>query len=225
MNCNEFSNLGTGVLDGEDHPEAHTHLASCPRCRALLTDLESIQTTARSLPSYQPNDYLWNRIQRAALEEGLWTQPAPARWLGWLETPALPSPAFAGALAMMFLLAAGLVGYSSVDLGLPEAPPLSALEVAQGELVQEAGYSTRYQIHLARLEDRVLDQPEPLDAELRELVAGPMEAVDRAINETQVRLNNHPDDTLAREELHRLYREKAVVLQAMTDPMWYSAGR
>ncbi|OFV85900.1 MAG: hypothetical protein A2620_01255 [Acidobacteria bacterium RIFCSPHIGHO2_01_FULL_67_28] len=69
------------------------------------------------------------------------------------------------------------------------------------------------------------EETSPVDPELREMTARPLDAVDRAIEQTQQRLAAYPDDTLARDELLRLYRQKATVLQAMSDPVWLDAGR
>jgi hypothetical protein len=52
-----------------------------------------------------------------------------------------------------------------------------------------------------------------------------MQDVDRAIEQTQLQLESFPEDRLAREELRRLYQQKAVVLQAMADASWYEDTR
>jgi hypothetical protein len=70
---------------------------------------------------------------------------------------------------------------------------------------------------LQQVEQRAL-KAEP--AVMAELVTGPLDTLDRAITHTQTRVEQYPEDTLAREELNRLYQQKATVLQAINVPAW-----
>jgi hypothetical protein len=225
MNCREFENLSGALLEGEAHTEAYVHLASCRHCRLVLDELGAIERAAHSLPVHEPDARLWDRIEAAAAAEGLLPQPADWRWFGLPETWLPARPAFAGALALMLLLAAGLVSYPIMDLPVAAVAPADPIAVAQSELVQEPSYDSRYRVHLNRVEERVLGESSPQEAELRQLVARPMAVVDQAIQQTASQLDEYPDDTLAREELHRLYQQKATVLQAMAESSWYRDGR
>lgn len=224
VNCNQVRGLTGALLEGESHPEAYAHLANCPRCRLLVEELGAVERAARALPFCEPSPRLWELIEAAARREGLWGKRS---W--WpSDTPVFfpARPAFAAVLGVTLLVAGLLVRYP-----VPESPSLpateaSAFEVAQAELVQEPSYGERYQIHLQQVEYRVLaDETAPVDPERRQLVARPLHTVDRCIEQTQQRLAAYPDDTLARDELLRLYRQKATVLQAMSDPVWVGAGR
>jgi hypothetical protein len=225
MHCREFEIISGALLEGEAHPEAYAHLASCRRCRLLVDELGAVERAARSLPVHEPGVGLWARIEAAAAAEGLLPPSVGWGWFGvgvsWLPA----RPAFAGALALMLLVAAGLVSYPTMELPVAAMVPADPIDVAQSELVQEASYESRYRIHLDRVERRLLAESSPQEAELRELVARPMAVVDRAIQQTALQLNEHPEDTLAREELHRLYQQKATVLQAMAESSWYRDGR
>jgi predicted anti-sigma-YlaC factor YlaD len=71
MSCEVFqSQLADLIGSGEDISN-HPHLKSCPRCRALLDDLQTIAEAARQLlPAEPPEDNLWERIESAIqLEE------------------------------------------------------------------------------------------------------------------------------------------------------------
>lgn len=220
MECREFIRVAGALLEGENLPEAQNHLASCSRCRRWVEELAEIERVARGLPHYEPSLELWARLQAASIEEGLWREPGWGGWLGPVSWLLPPRPAFAAVLSVVLLFAVGLLSYPALDLPEASPAPASPFEVAQGELVQEISFATRYQMHLKNVEDRVLADETPVDAELRELVARPLHAVDRAIDATQQHLVSQPEDTLAREELHRLYQQKVVVLQAMTRPAW-----
>ncbi|MBI4466162.1 MAG: hypothetical protein HY656_01875 [Acidobacteria bacterium] len=218
LDCEQFRRVTGAVLEGESHPEAYAHLATCPRCQLRVEELGAVARAARTLPLREPSDGLWERLEAAAQREGLWPQPW---WQGSRGSIVLPArPAFAAVLAMTLLLAGGLVSYSSLELPVPQSFQASAFEVARGELVQEPSYGARYKLHLEQVQDSVLAEPAPEESHLRELADRPLKTVDRCIEQTELRLAEYPEDELAREELHRLYRQKAVVLQAMSDPVW-----
>lgn len=221
MNCRELQNAAQQLLEGEPHPLAQEHLAACPRCRLLIDELVAVTHAARSLPEIQPSPRLWAQIQSAALEEGLWAAE-PSGWRQWLDpmsffTP--PRPAFAGGFS--FMLVAALVLASATVLESPAelVPATRAQDVASAELVAEPSFGQRYQVHLQQVEQDVLEADRK-NPELLELAAGPLNDLDRAIAHTQGRVDQYPDDSLAREELQRLYQQKATVLQAMNAPAW-----
>lgn len=221
IDCKQFRERTGALLEGECLPEASAHLSVCPRCRLLVDELGAVERAARALPTYQPSPRLWARLEAAARQHGLWAQPPWWERFGseWSFLPA--RPAFAALFAVTLLVAGGLVGYPSLELPVAQSAQASVFEVAQGELVREASYGTRYQVHLQQVEDRVLEEDAaPLDPALRQMATHPLNTLDRCIEQTQLRLTEYPDDSLAREELHRLYRQKATVLQAMSDPVW-----
>lgn len=222
MNCRELQNTAQELLEGEPNPLAHEHLTACPRCRLLIDELVAVTHAARSLPEIQPSQRLWAQIQAAAMEEGLWAAETRG-WRQWLDpmsffTP--PRPAFAGGFSFMLAAALVLASYtvleSPAELALPAA---RAEEVASAELVAEPSFGQRYQVHLQQVEQEVLEADRK-NPQLLELTAGPLNDLDRAIAHTQGRVDQYPDDSLAREELHRLYQQKATVLQAMNAPAW-----
>lgn len=225
MNCREFENLAGEVFEGEPHPEAYAHLASCPACRFLLDELGAIERAARTLPVCEPSAQFWRRLEAAAADENLLAHSAGWEWLG-LSGHFFPSRvAFAGALAVVLLVAAGVLSYPTLDLPVAYTTPADLFQVAQGELIQEADYTSRYEIHLQQIEDGVLNTSSARESDVRGLAARSLVDVDRAITETQAQLNDYPDDALARDELLRLYRQKATVLQAISDPLRYDDAR
>lgn len=70
MSCEEFqAQLADLISSGQDLSQ-HPHLKHCPRCRALLADLETIAEAARQLlPVEPPEDDLWERIESAIQKE------------------------------------------------------------------------------------------------------------------------------------------------------------
>lgn len=232
MNCHEFEFLAGELLEGESHPEAAAHLAACPRCRQLMDELGAIEHAAYLLPAFEPSPRLWTRLEASALEAGMWAKPQSLavawRWLGIDAAVAegfFPArPAFAALMVSVLVVAATLLNFPAVESPLASRAA-DRYQVAQAELVLDSDYATRYQLHLNRLESGLLDASDEREGEMRALVARPLDTVDRAIEETQVQLSAYPDDALARDELLRLYRQKAEVLQAMANPVWYDDAR
>lgn len=221
MNCQEFKQFASAVLDGEAGPEVFAHLAGCHRCRVLVDELAAIIHASHSLPTHDPSPQLWVRLRAVAQAEGLWERTP------WWERLLLVPPrlAFAGGMAaLLLLLGVGLVGYPQPRAELADLAPATALEVARGELVGEPGYAVRYQIHLIQMERDVLDESTPMDDNQFDLVEQPLNVVSRAIEQSQSYLADYPDDSLARDQLHYLYRQKAAVLYAVTNPVWQEYG-
>ncbi len=88
----------------------------------------------------------------------------------------------------------------------------------------EPGYAVRYQIPVIQMERNVLDESTPVDDNQFDLVEQPLNVVSRAIEQSQSYLADYPDDSLARDQLHYLYRQKAAVLYAVTNPVWQEYG-
>lgn len=70
MDCREFQSQMADLIGSGADAANHPHLKTCPRCRALLTDLETIAEAARQLlPVEPPEDRLWERIESAIKRE------------------------------------------------------------------------------------------------------------------------------------------------------------
>jgi len=70
MSCNEFQAQLAELIGTGQNPGDHPHLQTCPLCRALLADLETIAEAARQLlPIQQPKEELWERIESAIKDE------------------------------------------------------------------------------------------------------------------------------------------------------------
>jgi hypothetical protein len=70
QSCHLFqAQLSELIGSGEDLA-AHPHLLQCPRCQALLAELETIAQAARQLfPVVDPPDKLWTQIESALRNE------------------------------------------------------------------------------------------------------------------------------------------------------------
>lgn len=69
MSCEDFQEHMAELMGGGSI-HSHPHLATCQRCQALLTDLESIAEAARQLLApVEPPDDLWKQIESAIAQE------------------------------------------------------------------------------------------------------------------------------------------------------------
>ena len=68
--CAAFQALLPELIGSGEHAANHPHILGCPRCRALLADLETIAEAARQLfPIVEPPDKLWEQIELAIQKE------------------------------------------------------------------------------------------------------------------------------------------------------------
>src|SRR5262245_3388010 len=99
MDCTRYepllSDLIDETLDGSARAEVEAHVESCPRCRALMRDLERVGRVSGTLERKTPHERVWHGI-RAELESIAGTRrpllvPAvPARFdRRWLAIAAL----------------------------------------------------------------------------------------------------------------------------------------
>jgi hypothetical protein len=78
MSCEQFQARLPELIGSGQKLDAHPHLQSCPRCSALLADLETIAEAARQLfPVAEPPDDLWLQIESALQQEEASAQRDP----------------------------------------------------------------------------------------------------------------------------------------------------
>ena len=218
MSCEEFEAFAGDVLGGESNPEAFEHLYACANCREFLHELDAIARAARDLPVYEPQPQLWNRLRAAARAEDLWQEDS------WWERWLVPQPVLASGLAAAVLVF-GVFMVSLDTLGsYGNISGPNAIDLSRTEMITEAEYAMQYGIHLLRMERAVLDEGADINDRMIDLVEKPMNTVDRAIEKTQLALSENPRDEMVREELNRLFKQKATVLAAMTELSWQEYG-
>ncbi len=218
MTCKDFEAFAGDVLEGGRNPDAFDHLYACANCREFLHELDAIARAAHNLPVYEPQPQLWHRIRAAARAEDLWQEDS------WWERWLVPQPILASGLAAAVLVfGVVMVSLDALNPYGNIAEP-SALNLSRTEMTTGADFPTRYGASLLQVERAVLDENANIDERMIALVEKPLSAVDRAIANTKFALSENPRDELVREELNRLYRQKATVLAAMTELTWHEYG-
>ena len=198
-------------------PEAaQAHVASCSRCRDFVADLATIVSMANELPAeVEPPVRVWVSLQAQLELEGIIkTSVVPARgdrssrWYGFSDL--FRSRALATATVGLLIIAAGVLQMRQ--------PPDASLEAArdvvgpawQIPFAQTAKVLNEQEIDLRNMQ---LAGTSAVDASFRQN----LQQVDDFIADCERRVNDAPQDELAREYLSNAYQQKAELLSAMMD--------
>ena len=198
-------------------PEAaRAHVASCSRCRELVADLAAIVFMAKELPAeVEPPARVWVSLQAQLELEGIIKTPVPpARgersswWHGFSDL--FRSRALATATVGLLIVAAGVLQMREP----PDASLEAARDVAgpawQIPFAQTAKVLNEQEIDLRNMR---LAGTSAVDASFRQN----LQQVDDFIADCERRVNDAPQDELAREYLSNAYQQKAELLSAMMD--------
>ena len=207
MQCNEFLQHASQWMEGERNPDAATHVSVCPRCRALLAELEVIRVATHQLAEtdVEPPARVWAALRAQLETEGL------IRSRSWTERladalHALPRPALAGAYLSLLLIAALLAGMEST--GWQNRAPLVS---------EERSTITSLPTQLDTAEQPTVsamhEHNPAIVASYRESLA----IVDNFIVLCEKSVREEPQNELAREYLYGAYQQKAELLATMME--------
>jgi hypothetical protein len=197
--------------------EVNSHLAQCRECRNYIADLTSIVDVARKMPSeITPPDRIWISLRAQLEAEGIIREPvlvlAPERaswWQGFSDL--LRSRGLATATVGMLILFAGFLQLRNDGGADPNAPAPLRAKVIASEPFAATRIALNEQEPVAR--GIILASTSPVDNSLRDN----LQKVDDFIADCEQRLNDAPQDDLAREYLSNAYQQKAELLSAMMD--------
>lgn len=214
MTCHEYeADLHDHVdrsLTGARVAAVEAHLATCGRCRALITDLRTLRGVAGSLERRTPPAHVWTQIAAGIRDESAhhsrWSSLFTP-WTGW-------RPLAAAAVILVVLSAATWFSWHEVSTvrqasqvavnspdttGQPEAlTPAAALDneivhlqgiVNEGQAVLPTETKTVYQLNGA--------------------------AIEHAIGQSRAALASEPSNNLAQQSLFEALRSKLALLQDM----------
>lgn len=198
MNCVEFQNELSEVLEGQRSAAHEAHLASCANCTALLEDVNEIVVQARDLPLAEPGPQVWTRLRASLVEEGLVRESAASsapKWAWWPKLSWADAMGYASVAAVL-VLAFGLVTY---QLNQPPA----ATDIVQ---TQPSGRIDDDDLQLLReVEARRPTAREAYETSLREINA--------QIAEAEAAVKADPNDPEARQSLMEAHQQKSMVYE------------
>jgi len=206
MQCKEFDRYATQWMEGERAPEAAEHFQACARCSTKIADLELIASAAATLPELNPPASLWISLHARLEEEGLLRtrRSLGERLREYLSAPPRTALATAtiGALAalLLFIPQSPEPGISMDGAGSPETWSFARVHDQLASAEAEAKRDVR------------LRDPEVVASYHQNLAM-----VDNLIGECQRRVNEDPNDELARQYLVTAYQQKTDLLSALSE--------
>jgi hypothetical protein len=218
MGCNEFLNQLDVWMEGETHPDARAHMRSCPGCRAVVEDLNSISQVATTLAAEEANappERVWIALRSQLEREGLIHEPRAAmgpgafsRLAGWLEdfSAGVPRPALAGAYLAVLI---------AVGFGL--CRPIESHTNAENWALSMQSSTTPLNAELNNAEISAVS----MAASSKSLIAASLhrnlDIVDNYISLCEKSVREDPENEVARDYLYEAYQQKADLLAQMSD--------
>lgn len=197
---------------------ARTHVAQCPSCTALIEDFAAIITAATQIPAeVEPPARIWASIETQLVAEGIIRQPA--------SSPAFPSQKTSfwhdfGRLLRGRTLATAAVAALVIVAAIVQFRPTTSREPAaipptqSGPFAETATTLDQEEQSLGPIQNAsTLGAVSTVDTSLRENLV----TVNAFIKECQKRLNEDPNDAMARDYLSTAYQQKAEILAAMME--------
>jgi hypothetical protein len=206
MNCVELQNSLAEIEDGSS-VEQRSHLEACPKCAALVKDLNLISSAAHELrAAEEPSPRVWNSIEIALRQEGMIRAQRGNRslvasfgsswtWTRWMAPAAALLLITAGAFLRQHSSTREVAG-----IGKPAAP----------EVVSDAA--------IAGLNDDDLMQEISDQAPaLREQYEDNLRHVNQFIADARSDVASNPNDEDARRSLLEAYEQKAMLFELALD--------
>src|SRR5690349_15366150 len=103
----------SGELDNFQKRNIETHLAGCTDCKRELVSMRQIWADLGTLPEQHPSENLRTHVYSMidAYEQGERTARAPESRPGFLERIVLRNPLIQFGLAILLVVAGGMIGY------------------------------------------------------------------------------------------------------------------
>lgn len=218
MQCKEIEL----ILEQEGLPPvpeaARAHIASCSACRGLVEDLTSIVAAAHMMPAeLEPPAHVWVALRAQLEAEGIIKTPSvQVEHQSWWEGFARFLSPRALATAAVGLL---IVGAAVLQLRQP-SPGTDTQALVQPQIQHRivapapfADVASTLDQEEQTLSNMHLASTSPVDISLQQN----LETLNDFIHDCRQRLQEDPQDQLARDYLSGAYQQKAELLSAMMD--------
>jgi hypothetical protein len=210
MSCKDYEiALGDyvdGTLDERVRVELDAHLASCERCRALVTDFSVMRQATLALEPELPSPRVWNRLS-AALEA---ERGRTLRGWGFAWQTVAAAVVAIALIASLTWVGSGLsrIDGTSARVVSTSAPAAPISVKAEFDLA-EAQFTSA----IAGLESIARSEQSALDMETADVLQANLTVIDGAITESRAALQTEPDNPTAQESLFEALRSKLELLQ------------
>ena len=170
-----------GELDPADSGRLEAHLADCPTCGALLTELRRVMGRAQALEDRPPRADLWPGVAAA-----IGVKPAPRRRFS-LTVPQL----LAAGVVLMVLSGGGVAGALHLrGGGLRSVAPGESRPAIERSVSATSEHG--YEAAIRRLEAELLADRGQLDSMTVRVVEEKLRLIDRALLEAERALASDP---------------------------------
>src|ERR1700687_3429077 len=217
MQCQQFLDSAADWMEGSRSSEAQAHRSSCPRCGAMIADLEAIQHAAPLLaePFAEPPARVWGAIRAGLASEGILR--SRRSWLDGLKDllASAPRPAMAGAYAALFAAGVALFFATSSNHRAPQSSAGNSPAIAV--MQTSAPLDRTYSAQLASVEQNTMGTVRAQDPAVAASYRQNLAIVDNFISVCEKRVEQDPQNSVAREYLLNAYQQKADLLAAMVD--------
>jgi hypothetical protein len=198
---------------------AQAHAAGCPSCAALVEDFSAILIAAKQIPAeVEPPARVWVALEAQLEAEGVIRQPkattlgeTPAWWKSFGMLIRGRMLVTAGVAALILIAGVYQIRYRSVERPIPTnvvsvPEPYAETGTTLDQEEQSLGPVQTVGTRSSGVSNNV-------DVSLRENLA----TVNAFIKECRKRLQEDPNDPMAREYLSTAYQQKAEILAAMME--------
>ncbi len=225
--CERFDELLPAFMEGELHAAAaitvEQEARSCPRCSALLSDLDAIRREAATLPVLQPERDLWEGIAARIAPEVIPIGEAAAsvRRPGGLATMSrrYTHPGWLAAAAMILVIVTAAVTWFAVAAppgqpgtgSLVQGPSNEGMTTASSFVVESVEEPYRDQI--AMLRTLVDERRNDLDSATVAVIERNLEIIEEAVADSRAALARDTTSRFLRDQLNGALGQKVELLR------------
>jgi hypothetical protein len=210
MHCEQFVEFASDWLEGQRSSETIAHRSACARCSSLIADLEAIQAAAPALRHGvpEPPERVWLAVRAELEAEGI-LRPQQSVWQRLRAlVPAAPRPALVGsyaalAAAALLLVVTGGGDYTALDSQLLRFAPPAVVN----------GFSAQ----LEKVEQKTLWSVHAHDPAIAASYRQNMAIVDNIITVCKKKIEEDPQNDVARDYLLSAYQQKADLIADIMD--------
>jgi hypothetical protein len=202
--------------------EARGHVEGCPACSSLIADFERILAVAKELPAeVEPPTRVWVALRAQLEAENIIREPAtlvPVESSRWWQGfgQLIRGRMLATAGVAVLIVAAGYIQmtHKSARSPIPDEATVIPEPRVLAEPFGAAGTKLdQEEQSLGPLQAASMSGVSPVDNSLRENLA----TLNTFIKECRKRLQEDPNDQVARDYLSAAYQQKAEILAAMME--------
>jgi hypothetical protein len=213
-----LSAFADGELAGGEAERVRSHLACCPRCAGVLTDLSAMMDAARTLDRPEPPAALWRAIEGVLERPAELAEPRRERTPWWLRWRVFGAGALAGAAVAALVLglrpaAPPVTPPPAVANALPAENPAADPLLAEAE-AEFAQAGAAYERSIEKLRGLLAREQPRWSPDERARYAERLAGLDESIARSRELARRTPGDSVGNEQLLAAYQQKIAFLSA-----------